>query len=107
MSIQTEHKVAVKMFIGCHLSSEIRMYLNQSEHWKQATIMGSKRSNEDLVEVHYQARDYIGCYLASEMTCLSDLRELEKVIKTKLRSYCPTFDFDHVKIAVFPQVFLT
>lgn len=106
MSLELESKVTVKLFVGCHLNSEIRMCLNQSKLWKQTAILPSKTNGQELLEVHFHGKDYFGRHLAFEKVTLVELRETENLIKNRLKTYCPEYDAESVKICIFPQVFV-
>lgn len=104
MSAPTENKILVKMFVGCYLNSEIRMYLNESKTWKQAAILRTK--DKELIEVHFQNKDYIGKYLESETINLDQLKKSEKEVRETLKRYVCDCDSDSLKICVFPQLFI-
>lgn len=106
MSLELENKVTVKLFVGCHLNSEIRMLLNQSKLWKQTAIMPSRKNGKELLEVHFHGKDYFGRHLPSEKVTLVELRETEDLVKDRLKAYCPEYDAESIKICIFPQVFV-
>lgn len=106
MSLELKNKVSVKMFVGFHLNSEIRMILNQSKTWKQASIMPLEKESQELIEVHFHGKDYFGRHLPLEKVPLQELKEIENHIKNRLKSYCPEYDAESVKICIFPQVFV-
>jgi hypothetical protein len=105
MGIQTESRVSVKLFVGCHLNTEMKMLLNQSSTWKQVSFLRSK-NKKNLIQVPYQTKDYLGCYLVTEQITLFDLKKTENFVKELLKLYCPDYDFDSIKICIFPQLFV-
>lgn len=106
MTTSTTNRVTVKLFAGCLLTSEIRMYLKQSAAWKQAQIVGEFDVRE-IVETHYQEKDYLGRYLASNNLTIIELHEIESSIRKALTTFCPELASESLKIYVFPQVFIT
>ena len=108
MDLPSKSRFDVKLFLGCKLNSELRMYLNQSPSWKQVSILplAEKAENNHLIEVHYQAKDYLGRYLSDEKMTLSDLKNSAIQLKETIRVYCPQYDFDLLKICIFPQLFI-
>lgn len=106
MNTQTVSKVTVQLFVGCHSTSEVKMHLNHSGAWKQASIGRSKNDNE-LVEVYFQGKEYLGYYLPTEKVTLEELNLIEHLVKEKLQVYCPDLDTKNSKLSVFAQVFVT
>lgn len=100
------NKVTIKLFAGLYLSSEIRMNLNQSKIWKQASIASGDKAHSELIEVHHHGKDYLGCYLPSPKITLAQLNEINDQIKMSLKSYCPDLDPENAKVCIFAQVFV-
>ncbi len=105
MNTQITDKVTVRLFVGCPLSSEIKMHLHQSATWKHATILPLKNVGE-LIEVHYHGKDYLGCYLTEDRVTLQEIEAIEGPIKKRLKEYCPTFAAENIKVSIFAQVFI-
>lgn len=105
MNIQTENKVKLKLFIGCVITSELRLLLNQSPLWKQAKIDPS--AQKDLIETHFHQKDYIGLFLIDDKVSLSELKQCEAQILLALKSYCPQFASEKIRIIVFSQIFIS
>lgn len=101
MTSDLSNKLESKLFLGCCLTSEMRMHLDKSIQWKHATIMA-----EGLQVVHYQGKDYLGLYLDAKKASLQELNALQKSIQVQLHMYCPKLETDHIEICIFPQVFL-
>lgn len=106
MNTATESRLMVKLFVGYMLTAEIKMLLNQSNEWKQASLVKNS-SRENLVETHFQEKDYIGRYLEYKMLTIKDLKEEASFAKLTLQRYCPDLNVDTLKICIFPQVFVT
>lgn len=107
MTTDTSHKVTTKIFIGCHITSEIRMHLNQSIQWKNASILNSASSSTpELQEIHYHGKEYLGLYSPNKTLTIKDLTTEQNNILYQLKKYCPTLEVENIKIYVFPQVFV-
>ncbi|KIC74290.1 hypothetical protein DB42_BH00240 [Neochlamydia sp. EPS4] len=97
--------VNLKIFIGCLITSELRMHLNQSLLWKQNKI--APELNSALREIHFQDKDYIGIYPTTDKISLMALKEIEKEILQLLTTYCPLLPTEKIKILIFSQVFIS
>jgi hypothetical protein len=106
MSISSDQKLTVKLFIGYHLTSDIRMYLKQSIAWKQAKIT-KESSLRDLLEAHFQDKDYIGKYITQEGLTIQELKQIESSVRESLVYYCPELSQETLKIYLFPQIFIS
>ncbi len=96
--------VTVRLFIGYHINSEMKIILSKSFLWKQVVILPSNLE-ENLIEVSHEGKIYLGSYL-KEGSSLDDIRQVEKHIIQKMKSYCVDFPLDHLLISIFPQVFI-
>lgn len=103
MSIETKNKVSTRLFVGCLITSEIRMHLTQSIQWKHAMLA---TNNETIQEIHYQNKEYLGLYLAFTQTTLEELKKNQDQIRTQLKIFCPNLETENVSICIFPQVFV-
>ena|ERR1700761_2617710 len=106
MDTKTESKVSVKLFAGYFLNPEIRMHLQRSSAWKQASIAPTKEKAHELLEIYFNGKNYIGSYLAEEKVTLVELKKVENDVLTALKKYCPDCDTENMKISIFPQVFV-
>jgi hypothetical protein len=107
MIISNNESLKIKLFMGYLITSDIRMYLKQSSIWKEAKITETAISR-DLLETHFQNKDYIGKYLKQEHVTLKELRAYENSIFQSLLNYCAELSPEtHLKIYLFPQVFIT
>jgi hypothetical protein len=103
--VVTNNRIKVKFFIGCHLTPDIEMKLNQNLDWKQSRI-GTDQSSPVLSEVYFQDRKYLGLFLDKPMATLSELKSLEKEIRDLLAKYCSELPIDSLKLYIFSQVFI-
>ena len=107
MTTDTSSKVATKIFTGCHITSEIRMHLNQSIQWKNAIILATaSTTNPEAQQIHYKGKDYFGLYSPNKTLTIKDLTSTQHTIRQQLKNYCPTLEVENIKICVFPQVFV-
>jgi len=99
------NKLTVKLFVGCSLSSELKMNLNQSKTWKQASIVPAS-AYDDLIEIHFHGKDFVGSYLSTDKITVAELQTHEAHLRERLQHYCPAFDLNGIKPCVFAQVFI-
>ncbi|MBS4165906.1 Uncharacterized protein NEOC65_000981 [Neochlamydia sp. AcF65] len=97
--------VNLKIFIGCLITSELRMHLNQSLLWKQNKIVPAL--NSALREIHFKDKDYIGIYSTTDKISLMDLKKIEKEILQLLATYCPLLLTEKIQTLIFSQVFIS
>lgn len=105
MNTQIKNRIEFRLFVGCVITSELKMLLNQSCLWKQAKITQSIK--DDLQEVHFNQKDYIGFFLVEDQVPLSALKQIEIKILQTLKSYCPQISSEKIRIRVFSQVFIS
>lgn len=105
MNTQVENKIQFKLFAGCVITSELRLQLDQSPLWKQAKI-GPAIQN-DLVETHFNEKNYIGLFLTHDQITLSELKLIEDKILHAINAYCPQFASEKIKVLVFSQIFIS
>lgn len=101
----TKNAPMIKLFLGFHQSTELNIHLNQSQIWKEISVIRLS-SPEDLVEVIHEGKLYIGAYLPHPQTTLDEIQLLEKTIRDKLHFYCPEYKNSPAKTLLFPQVFI-
>lgn len=106
MTILPNQQLTVRLFMGYHLTSDIRMYLKQSLSWKQAKIV-NEAEQRDLIEAHFQDKDYIGKYINPEGLTIQELKQLESSIYDSLIHYCPQLSQETIKVYLFPQIFIS
>lgn len=94
-----------RLFIGCLITPELRLQLNQSVSWKQAKI--GLPQQDDLVENHYNQKDYIGVFTNGDSISFSELQQTGNRVKESLKSYCPHFSSEKIRILVFSQIFIS
>ncbi|MCE5316959.1 MAG: hypothetical protein LLG04_06300 [Parachlamydia sp.] len=91
-----------KFFIGCPLTSELRMHLKESSAWNQASI----DPDRNLIEVRFQKQDYLGRYYDGQQLELRELKQIETDMRARMQSYCPKLNSEKLAFCVFPQIFL-
>ncbi len=104
MSVNIQNQLLVKLFVGCTLTSEIRMHLNESRLWNQAQV--APRQERDLIETRFQQQEYLGRFLNEKELAIPELKEIEKGVRSSIESYCPKLNSDRLSFCVFPQLFL-
>jgi hypothetical protein len=90
----TETKIKTALFLGCHVTPDLRISLNQSIAWKNAKIA----IEGELKEQRHQGKDYLGIFLSPEQNTLPAIREVEKHIRSRLHNYCPNHNTDSLPI---------
>lgn len=101
-----ESKLTVKIFVGCLLTAEARLFLQNSLKWKHALIEG-ERSSHHLLSVHYENKDYVGKATDKDNATLEELDAIEKNIRQQMSFYCPELDTNTLKIMIFPQILVS
>lgn len=102
MDAETKDRVQVKIFVGVELKANVAIFLNKSSRWKEAKV--SKTTN--LKKTRYQNREYIGIFLSHEASTMKMLQKISKEILEELQHFCPESDLSHLKINIFPQIFV-
>ncbi len=96
MTQATEQKVATQLFVGCMITPDIRIAMNQSKTWRQAQIGVS----DELKEQPYQGKDYLGTFVSGQQIPLPQIDQVEKTVRERLRHYCPSINSDAVAVYV-------
>lgn len=99
-----EKGLCYRLFVGCVITAELRLQLDQSPVWKQARVA---KSSQDLVETHFHEKDYIGLLIDKDNANLNELPPIESKILQALNNYCPDFASEKIKVLVFSQVFIS
>lgn len=92
----------IKFFLGILFNGEVKMHLNQSQSWKEATLF----KNQVLIETFFQDKQYIGILLDSPFN-YSDIKNKEQELKKQLQLYSSKLILDKQKVYLFPQLFLS
>lgn len=100
-------KITAKLFIGCHITSEMRMHLSKSNEWKQLSIIPIEIREANIQEIHFHGKDYFGYYLLSDIVLLAELKEIKLHIQSLLKTFCPEYQVDSIKVYILPQVFVS
>ena len=96
MTTSTQQKVATQLFIGCVITPDIRIALNQSKTWRQAKIGVS----DELKEQRYHNKDYLGLFVPGELVTLEQIAAAEASVRTHLHEYCSEVDSDAVTVYI-------
>lgn len=106
MNTILDSRVTVRLFIGCAVSPELKVHLQHSMAWKQASILRSTEQDV-LLETHFQNKSYLGLYADERFLTLHQVRQKQQKIRTQLYEYCPKLvGIDKIPIYVFPQIFV-
>lgn len=92
----------IKFFIGCPLTSELRMHLKESNAWNQASIDPDRK----LIESRFQKHDYLGRYYDGQQLELHELKQIAAEVRFNMQKFCPKLNSERLEIFVFPQIFL-
>ena len=106
MTNNPKKPVTVKIFLGCQLTPELGLQLQQSKEWRQDHVV-PKADGEGLIKTLHQSKRYVGMFLANEMPSLPELKEYELKVQKILNTYCPFLRVDHIPITLFPQIFIS
>jgi hypothetical protein len=98
------NQIAIKIFCGIELTSEINMHLNESILWKNAEV---EKKEDGIIRVRFDDKDYIGMYLSHRTSPLPLIRQLESKVKEKLNTFCPKVKIDKKPLVIFPQTFIS
>lgn len=98
--------VSAQLFLGCPITSEIRLFLNSSPSWKQIKTLPGENT-ESLKEIHHEDKDYIGTFLEKTEPNLEDLLTAQKNVFKLLKGYCQELKVENLKLNIFPQIFLS
>lgn len=92
----------IKFFVGCPLTSELRMHLKESHTWNQASVDPDRK----LIETRFQKQDYFGRYFDGQQLELQELKQIESEVRSHMQIFCPKLNAEHLTMYVFPQLFL-
>jgi hypothetical protein len=101
----TNTGVKLKFFLGCLLTADIELRLNQSFDWKDSKFNATE-SNVILSITHFQEKKYLGFYLDRDMASLAEFKDLEKKIRNALNMYCKDLPTDSLNLFIFSQIFI-
>jgi hypothetical protein len=102
---QIKDKTATKLFLGCSLTSELKMHLNSSPEWLDTKI--DSTHSDALKEVPFENQKFVGLYLEEEKLTLDALKEHEAKLRLKIGSYCCRLDCSNLKCFIFSQFFIS
>lgn len=105
MTSSTDNRVTSKIFIGVELTMDMKINLNRNPEWKQLTVVKDD-TNENLLVVRYDDKEFVGKYIHSPMLTMEAVREQSKAVGTLLESFLPEYNIDALKMNLFPQIFV-
>jgi len=91
-----------KIFIGCPLTSEVRMHLEQSSSWKSRSLGSDVR----LEEVRFDGRDYLGAMVDGSLS-KGEIEGHEQQFRHQLSLFCPRLECGSIPLVLIPQVFVS
>lgn len=97
--------ITTHIFIGCRLSPDLRIKLNQSLAWKQSRVAPEK--GVDPLEVYHSQRHYLGFFLQEEKPTLGEVRSYPPLIRQAILRYCEEYPVERLKLYLFPQLFVS
>lgn len=100
-----QEKIAVEMFLGCQITSDLRTKLDQNIDWKQSQL--AKENSSSLNLLPFNNKEYVGHFVSDSLSTLEELDLLENEIKQKIGFYCPDVDVAKLNFIVFPQLFVS
>ena len=93
--------MTTKLFIGCVLTSEIKMLLDKNRSWHIDTT--GFNSELPLTKIHYQQKEYIGCFINKEKPSVNELIDADTILEKLIEKYCGQIK---IKTIIFPQIFI-
>lgn len=94
--------ISLKLFVGTHLTPDLKELLDKSPEWKQEKIV----KETALTETTHEKKPYIGRYISEDHCRISTLRHAENEVRDLLQQYCPKKNCNTLKVVIFPQIFL-
>lgn len=92
-----------RLFVGCLLTSEVRMHLKKSQAWQLALVDPHSCL---LVETHFQNQGYVGRFVKQDLLSLEQLDVEQQAVLTALQGYCAELAPAAFSIHIFPQLFI-
>lgn len=90
-----------RLFMGILVSSELRLFLDQSVQWKEDVELNSSA----LQQLNYNKSAYIGFYIPSLLP-LMEVYEKEKQLKNQLQVYCSKINLETLNCKIFSQILI-
>lgn len=105
--MELSNKISAKLFIGCHITSEMRMHLSKSKKWRQLSIIPIETREANIQEIHFQGKDYFGYYLLTDIVPTTELKKIKPHILSLLKIFCSEYQVDTLKVYILPQIFVS
>ena len=103
--ISTTSGITLRLFIGCLISSELRMHLAHSSKWKELKFT-LENAPQQMQLVHFKKKEYIGHYLDNALLSLKDVAHYEKLLRSALQEICPEYPHEKLTLRIFSQPFI-
>lgn len=97
-------KTSATLFLGCLLTSEVRMHLAESPLWKERHFQ--PEAIEGLQEVRWGEQSYLGKRIEEKRLCLGEIATHDAGVRRALSRCCPAVDFDTAHLFLIPQILL-
>lgn len=97
--------VVVNLFMGCELTSAIRVPLDQSSVWKQQQMLAANARS--LTLIHHQKKEYVGFYLPVEELSLDQMGEFQDLLLARLKEVLPHHPITPAHIYILTQSMLS
>lgn len=104
--MELSNKITAKLFVGCHITPEMRLHLNKSKEWKQISVIPIEIREVNIQEIHYQGKDYFGFYLSDHTAKIKELQNMKTSIQSILKNCCPEYHVTSPRVYVLPQIFI-
>lgn len=106
MTNELQERITVKLFVGCLITSDLNLLLQQNHQWKNSVISQKDSSAPSLEEVRFNNKPYLGCFLHDDSVTVPKIEVIQSYLANTISEYCPEYAVDNLKIYVFPQVFI-
>jgi len=100
-----ETALTTKIFIGFALNADIAHELAKSHDWKEVSITRHLNPDE-LQEIIFQDKKYIGRYIRNTKTRIKDIEEEEKALRKRVADFIQSPKAETLNLQVIAQYFL-
>lgn len=101
MTAKTATGILVKLFMGCELTTGLRILLDHNPAWKMQQIMPKAGRTVDVVT--HQHKEYLGVYLNETEVSVDELKRLQGELVKNLQEFLPETPIEPHKIFIFTQ----
>ncbi|MDF2577867.1 MAG: hypothetical protein K0S74_1351 [Chlamydiales bacterium] len=97
--------IKVQLFVGCLLTSELKLQLSLSQNWKQDKLFPAN-DKDSIKEIRYKEKEYVGFLLDAPKVSLRETEAKLKKLQIQLSDYCESLEPEQFKAYLLPQIFL-